>query len=311
MAGLLLIIALSSIMTLFGSVVAESIAHGVCVYYISLAVCGIVLAVLWKRGIVPLKPSSILIAVGALGFIAAIVSLYIPVFSLAACALLGAVLAVCYLSSYFGIVLAKRYPSRFIMPVIMVIALITIVVHSGVLEVFRDNVQILYIIYLVVSVAMAILYLMLEPFLLYSFRGRTLQDIIGVIAEDDDEPVNLETVPAVVHTQARTPLLRTYPKTEPVPPKQEPLHLITHEWSGHERRMKALMSRAPEPLTRREYQTADGIMRGLRRSEIAKEMQILPESVTKYTNRIYDKFGIHRRQDLFKLAETLDREWIQ
>ena len=56
-------------------------------------------------------------------------------------------------------------------------------------------------------------------------------------------------------------------------------------------------------------QAADGIMRGLRRSEIAKEMQILPESVTKYTNRIYDKFGIHRRQDLFKLAETLDREW--
>jgi DNA-binding CsgD family transcriptional regulator len=74
--------------------------------------------------------------------------------------------------------------------------------------------------------------------------------------------------------------------------------------------MKALMSHAPEPLTRREYQAADGIMRGLRRSEIAKEMQILPESVTKYTNRIYDKFGIHRRQDLFKLAETLDREWM-
>jgi DNA-binding CsgD family transcriptional regulator len=156
---------------------------------------------------------------------------------------------------------------------------------------------------------MAILYLMLEPYLLYSFRGRTLQDIIGVVAEDkdDDEPVEPETVSAAAHAQARPPLLRTS-KTEPASPKQD---LTTHEWSGHERRMKALMSRAPEPLTRREYQAADGIMRGLRRSEIAKEMQILPESVTKYTNRIYDKFGIHRRQDLFKLAETLDREWMQ
>jgi DNA-binding CsgD family transcriptional regulator len=233
-----------------------------------------------------------------------IVSLYVPVFSLAACALLGAGLAVCYLTSYFGIVMAKRYPSRFIMPVIIVIALITIIVHSTILEVFRDNLQILYIIYLVVSVAMAILYLMLEPYLLYSFRGRTLQDIIGVVAEDkdDDELVKPETVSVAAHAQARPPLLRTAPKAEPVPPKEEPLH---------ERRMKALMSRAPEPLTRREYQAADGIMRGLRRSEIAKEMQILPESVTKYINRIYDKFGIHRRQDLFKLAETLDREWMQ
>jgi hypothetical protein len=43
------------------------------------------------------------------------------------------------LSSYFGIVLAKRYPSRFIMPVIMVIALITIVVHSAILEVFMEG----------------------------------------------------------------------------------------------------------------------------------------------------------------------------
>ena len=148
-----------------------------------------------------------------------------------------------------------------------------------------------------------VLYLVLMPYLIYNFRNRTLQDIIGVVAEDkdDDEPVKPETVSVAAHAQARTPLLRTASKTTPSPaPKEEPLH---------ERRMKALMSHTPEPLTRREYQAADGIMRGLRRSEIAKEMQILPESVTKYTNRIYDKFGIHRRQDLFKLAETLDREW--
>jgi len=189
------------------------------------------------------------------------------------------------------------------MPVLIAIALIDVVIHSALLEMFRKNLQVLYIVYLVVSAAITILYLMLEPYLLYSFRSRTLQDIIGFVAEDkdDDEPVKPETVSAAAHSQARPPLLQTAGKTEHTAvPKEEPLH---------ERRMKALMSRAPEPLTRREYQAADGIMRGLRRSEIAKEMQILPESVTKYTNRIYDKFGIHRRQDLFKLAETLDREW--
>jgi hypothetical protein len=70
------------------------------------------------------------------------------------------------------------------------------------------------------------LYLVLEPYLLYSFRGHTLQDIIGVVVEDTGEG-----------------------------------------------------------------KTAD------------------PESVTKYANRIYDKFAIHRWQDLFRLAETLDRKW--
>ena len=161
MAGLFLLIALSSIMTLFGSVVAESIVHGVSVYYISLA----------------------------------------------ACALLGAGLAVCYLSGYFGLVMSKRYPSRFTTPIIITVALIDVVIHSALLEVFRDNVEILYIVYLVVSVAMAILYLMLEPHLLYSFRNRTLQDIIGVVAEDrdDDEPVKPETVSAAAHVQKRPP----------------------------------------------------------------------------------------------------------
>jgi DNA-binding NarL/FixJ family response regulator len=38
-------------------------------------------------------------------------------------------------------------------------------------------------------------------------------------------------------------------------------------------------------------------MRGLRRSEIAQEMNVLPETVGKYTKTIYDKFDIHRLQN--------------
>jgi len=50
MAGLFLLIGLSAIMALFGSVVAESIVHGISVYYISLAVCGVILAVFLETG---------------------------------------------------------------------------------------------------------------------------------------------------------------------------------------------------------------------------------------------------------------------
>ena len=49
--------------------------------------------------------------------------------------------------------------------------------------------------------------------------------------------------------------------------------------------------------------------RDLRRSEIVKEMDIKPESISKYHNNIYSKFDIHSRQKLLRLAETLDREW--
>jgi DNA-binding CsgD family transcriptional regulator len=77
--------------------------------------------------------------------------------------------------------------------------------------------------------------------------------------------------------------------------------------SSHSRRMEILMTHAIEPRTRREYQFAECIMRGMTRSEIAQALVIKPESVGKYRNRIYSKFGIHKRQELFSLAETLDR----
>jgi hypothetical protein len=51
---------------------------------------------------VPAKSASVLLAVAALGFVAAIAALYVPAFSLPACALLGMGLIVCCMSAYFG-----------------------------------------------------------------------------------------------------------------------------------------------------------------------------------------------------------------
>jgi len=303
-AGLFALITLSTLMTLFGLAVAESTANGVTINYIFFAVGGIIIAVLWKyRNISPLRSASILLMLSALGFIFAIVSFYLPVFSLAACAFLGLGLTISWLSSYFGVVMARRYPSRYISPLLILIGLLTVLIHSWLLESFRNNLQILYIIYLVIAVTFTLIYLSLQPYLLYSYRSRTLQDIIGVIAEEADEG---ESDPMLQAVKPRQPLLRTAPKTDPAPLAAQ---LPAQEEPLHARRMKMLMKHALSPLTKREYQAADGIMRGLRRAEIAQEMGVLPESVTKYTNRIYDKFGIHRRQDLFRLAETLDREW--
>jgi len=143
-----------------------------------------------------------------------------------------------------------------------------------------------------ISAAVSIAYFIFFPFLLRAFFTEewVSDSELGEMNEMLSEP--LKTAAHEVHEPQPSP------RGEGSPPEK----------NLHEQRMKTLMSHALDPLTSREYQTADCIMRGLRRAEIAEEMGVLPESVTKYINRIYDKFGIHRRQDLFRLAETLECE---
>ncbi|MGI6778209.1 MAG: LuxR C-terminal-related transcriptional regulator [Acetivibrionales bacterium] len=303
MVQLFALIGFSSVITLFGGAVAYSVEHGISVYYLSSAVCGIILAVLWKRfHIMPLKSASVMIAVGALGFLLAIASLYVPELSLPACALLGAG-GISGMSSYLGVVMAKQYPSRFITPGIIGLGFAASLVQTVLLYALRDNLTLLYVVYLVIAVALVILYLLLEPYLGYSFRCRTLEDLIGVVAEETDVAAVLEpvTVLATVSGTDNISKIEAEPKAEQTEGVDSPQAL----------RMRTLLQHTLSPLTRREYQLADCIMRGQRRSEIAEEMGVKPETVTKYTNQLYNKFGIHRRQDLFRLAEQLDRGWLE
>ncbi len=302
MVQLFALIGFTSVITLFGSAVAYSVNHGISVYHLSSAVCGIILAVLWKRfNIIPLKSASVMISLGALGFLLAIASLYVPKLSLPACALLGAG-GISGMSSYLGVVMAKQYPSRFITPGIIGLGFAASLAQAVLLIALRDNLTLLYVVYLVIAVALVILYLLLEPYLGYSLRRRTLEDLIEVVSAQSvkatvPEPV---TVLATVNGTEHLSRIDAEPEAEQT----------VREDSPHAMRMRTLLHHTLSPLTRREYQLADCIMRGQRRSEIAEEMGVKPETVTKYTNQLYNKFGIHRRQDLFRLAEQLDREWL-
>lgn len=303
MVQLFALIGFASVITLFGSAVAYSVKHGISVYYLSSAVCGLILAVIWKRfHIMPLKSASVMIAVGALGFLLAIASLYVPELSLPACVLLG-VGGISGMSSYLGVVMAKQYPSRFITPGIIGLGFVAALVQAVLLHALRDNLTLLYVVYLVIAVALVILYLLLEPYLGYSLRGRTLEDLIEVVAEETDEASVSEPVTVLATVGGADNILKIGAEAE--------AEQMEREYSPHTLRMRNLLQHTLSPLTRREYQLADCIMRGQRRSEIAEEMGVKPETVTKYTNQLYNKFGIHRRQDLFRLAEQLDREWLE
>lgn len=303
MVQLFALIGFSSVITLFGSAVAYSVEHGISAYYLSSAVCGIILAVLWKYfHIMPLKSASVMIALGALGFLLAIASLLVPQLSLPVCILLGAG-GISGMSSYLGVVMAKQYPSRFIAPGILGLGFAASMVQTLLLHALRDNLPLLYVVYLVIAVTLVILYLLIEPYLAYSLRGRTLEGLIGVVAEETDEAAAAEPVTtlATVSEADRRSKIEADPE----------LKQAEGEGSPHAQRMRNLLQHTLSPLTPREYQLADCIMRGQRRSEIAEEMGVKPDTVTKYTNQLYNKFGIHRRQDLFRLAEQLDREWLK
>jgi hypothetical protein len=178
-AGIVLLTVLGNFIVLFGNAIAESTPHGLAVLYLSSAVFALAVFLLWKRrNITPIKSGKILVAISAMGFIASVVSQYIPGLSLIACVLLGAGIACCFLNPVFGIIIAKQYPSKWITPAIIGFSFVTVFIQTALLDALRENLTVLYVVYLVVAVGMVILYLLLEPYLGYSFRGRSIKEIV-------------------------------------------------------------------------------------------------------------------------------------
>lgn len=159
---------------LFGSAVAEGIKYGISVFYCSSALFGVLLYLLWKNwGLVLFKAFTVYIAMGAIGFVLAIASLYVPFLGLPTCVLLGGGSVCCWMTPFFGVLLAKQYPSRYIAPGIIALAFLTVIIHSVLLNVLRNHTTILYDVYLVIAVSLIIVYLMLSPYLAYAYQDKT------------------------------------------------------------------------------------------------------------------------------------------
>ena len=269
--GLFILICLSNLMTLFGSAVAETTKNGISVYNMAFAVSGVILAVLWKRwNIMPLQSVSVLVALAALGFVLAIASLYITELAIIACALLGIGLTLGTMSTYFGLVMAKRYPSKFIIPIAISTALMTVIIHSALLEAFRYDHQILYIIYVVIAVATAILYLMLEPYLLYSFKNRSLTENSNPQADEQLKDINEQT--------------------------EENLKQLIGEFP------KNLQTSTLDDLSYQELRIAELSLKGHTYAEIATALNLKLNTVRWYMKNIYTKLQINSKAELFHLA---------
>jgi DNA-binding CsgD family transcriptional regulator len=274
-AGLCTLCFLGSIMFSFGMSAAESVVHGVFVFNLSFAVFAIAGYVLIKRlHFSPLRYATVSVVVSVAGFILIIVSQYAPVLAMPACVLLGAGVADNMLGPYYGLVMTKRYPSRFITPGITGIAFVSsILILGALIEAFRENTAFLYILYLAIAVVTAVLYLVLEPYLLYSFRGKPLIS--------DEEISGL--------AQAETGETQNSSAESDEPPLTE--------------RQQSLAACAFDNLTARELAIAEMLMQGFKYKDICRRLNIKKNTVYWYKRQIFDKLQIGAMHEMFALAE--------
>jgi DNA-binding CsgD family transcriptional regulator len=269
-AGIMLWVGMSCCLILFGNAVAEGTPHGVSVFYLATALSCIAVYVFWmKFGVSPFRCLSVYVAVGAMGFILAIASLYIPALLIVACVFLGCGSVCLLFNPFFGVLLAKTYPSRFISPAIIGIAYLMVLIHSILLDLLRDNLPVLYIVYLIIAVGMVILYFIMEPYLMFSFRNKVIT-----------------TEPAAINA---APIGET----------------LTSELENNWR--ETLQANAVEPLTDGELDIAGFIMLGYTNENIAKETRYAYNTVKSYRKNIYSKLDIHTTRELFQRANRSNR----
>lgn len=86
-----------------------------------------------------------------------------------ACVFIGFGFLPCQLLPLYGNVLMKNYPSRYITPIIMGLAVVTVVIQSALVELFRSAPDMLHLAYAAITVVLTVIFLQLAPHLIYAF----------------------------------------------------------------------------------------------------------------------------------------------
>ncbi len=186
-AGIYILVFISCIMMLAGPAAAAEVKHGVFIAYLADALSAVMVFFLYKRfNIHPIKSVSIFMSLSAVGFLLLYASAYFPIFAYPACILIGCGFMPCQLLPLYGFILMKNYPSRTITPCIMSLALITVLIHSALVELFRNTPNMLQLTYALITVILVVAYLQLAPHMLYAFRRN-----MDKIEQPNETPANV------------------------------------------------------------------------------------------------------------------------
>ncbi len=171
--GFLLFAFLGALLGVIAPAAAAEIKYGVFTAYLGCAVSSALLYLLYKKtGRHPITFVSYIIGISAVGYVMLVLSQYLPALGLVAAALIGVGMGACALLPLFALVVVKQYPSKFIVPGYIALAMLAVVVQSVLVEAFRSSAVLLNLSYLAVVIILAILYVLLEPNLLFALKRK-------------------------------------------------------------------------------------------------------------------------------------------
>ncbi len=175
--GTYILVFICSLMAVSGPAIAGEVQHGVFIMYFVNALASFTIYFLYKKsGIHPFRLSPILVGLGGLGFLLMFAATQVSFLSYIACALIGIGIVPCQMLPLYGSVIMKSYPSKYISPIIIGLALIAVLIQGSMVEMFRNAPVMLYLVYAVIMAVLVFIYAQIEPFLLFSLRRRNAEN---------------------------------------------------------------------------------------------------------------------------------------
>jgi len=200
-------------------------------------------------------------------------STLLPALKYVACALIGCGMMPCQLIPLVSLMLMKVYPSRWISPSIIGLALVAVLVQSSMVEFFRNMPNMLFLAYSVIMVAFILIYLQLEPLLMFAFRKRI----------EDSDCSSAEIIGA-----------------EPISEAEQLVSEASETAEADGKPENPLMR-----LSRREMDVVNLICYGYSNNDIAKMLFISEHTVKDHNKNIYKKLDVHSRFELTALVNRI------
>ena len=276
LTGTFILVFVSSLMGVSGPSISAEVRHGVFVTYFVDAIASILVFFLYrKKEFHPFRCISFAVGLACIGFLLMYVADFVPWVSYISCALIGFGMFACQMVPLYGLVLMKSYPSRYLSPIIIGLALVAVLVQGGMVEAFRSAPSMLFLAYAVIMVILVILYLQVEPYFLYTLRRKIPEEV-------------------------------QLPAAEPV--KQE----IPEQREESAPAAETICVDSPfAALSKRELEVVDLIARGYSNAEIANVLVISVHTVNDHTKKIYRKLNVHSRLEVAALANRQKESYIE
>ncbi len=193
LVGFFLLAFLGALLGVIAPAAAAEVENGVFAAYIGCAASSVIVYLLYKKTARhPICFVTYIIGISAVGYVLLVVSEYMPRIGIVACVMIGVGMAACALLPLFALLVVKQYPSKLIVPCYIALAMLAVIVQSVIVEVFRASPVLLNLSYLVIVIILAVIFFMVEPYLIYSIRRRFEESAIGYASNEAEQPKNEE-----------------------------------------------------------------------------------------------------------------------